>query len=122
MALNMQDQPIRCELCNTRPAFNYPGEALARFCNVHMHDGMVELFNPPPMCEHGDCEQPPMFGLVGALPLFCLAHKEDEMVNLVSKQCEYADCFCRATHGLPGSAIARFCAKHTYADMVKLIL
>lgn len=50
---------------------------------------------------------------------FCTEHKQDNMVNVTSKVCQFDNCMLKATFDIKGGKGA-FCAKHKTADMLDI--
>lgn len=74
-------------------------------------------------CAGENCNKFPSFGIAGSGSggaVYCFQHAEDGMVNVVSKQCEDANCQRQPTFGMPGTKIANFCAKHKEEGMINV--
>jgi hypothetical protein len=52
---------------------------------------------------------------------FCVTHKDDDMVDVVSKRCEHLGCPKHPSFGDPGEMIARFCVAHKDDDMIDVV-
>ena len=52
---------------------------------------------------------------------FCKVHKASEMVNVVSKTCEFLKCTSQPVFNSIGKSKARFCKAHAAPDMVDVI-
>ena len=50
--------------CQKYPAFNAPGESIARFCGEHRQAGMIDVHNK--RCREPDCQKRPTFNHAGA--------------------------------------------------------
>lgn len=52
--------------------------------------GMINLNTP--RCRGPECYLTPYFGLRGATPTYCSKHKQESMINVISKRCEDESC------------------------------
>ena len=59
----------------------------------------------------------PPFDNIGGKGRFCSIHKNDEMVNVRQKRCEYKDCDVSAGFDLPGKN-GKFCFTHKTEQMI----
>lgn len=50
--------------CQKYPAFNVPGESIARFCGEHRQAGMIDVHNK--RCREPGCQKRPTFNHAGA--------------------------------------------------------
>ena len=73
------------------------------------------------MCEHPNCNQRPIFNILGeTTPRFCNQHKTPEMVNLLKKnKCEHGDCTMIPTCMFKGDLLPIYCFQHKFADMIE---
>jgi hypothetical protein len=70
-------------------------------------------------CKEEGCTTRSSYGLKGKKAEYCATHKIDEMVNVVSKCCEYEGCTSvNPVFNIQGSKIGRFCSEHKSDDMV----
>lgn len=110
----------RCihEGCNVQSSFGIPGKK-ATHCVKHKSDNMVDVVHN--VCIHSDCKVRPTYGVEGTKKaLYCEDHKKfskDELVNVVSKMCEFKGCNILANFNLVGQS-AKFCITHKSNDMV----
>lgn len=63
------------------------------------------------------CNKKPSFNVKGQPPLFCAAHKTDEMMNVTRVLCEFQDCSTAAIFGYLDHPSQR-CKAHKLASMV----
>ena len=71
--------------------------------------------------DDGKCGKWACFNHIGMKPgRFCAKHKEDDMINVVDKTCEFENCNVRPIYNIPGMKIARFCAKHKEDGMINV--
>src|SRR3989338_3988455 len=71
-------------------------------------------------CKFPGCEKTSSFGVLGGYRRFCFAHKDEDMVNLKAKICEYSDCIRVASFGLRLNKKKKFCSFHKSHEMVYL--
>ena len=75
-----------------------------------------------PRCIHEGCKLRAAFNNEGEKKgLYCFAHKELWMVNVVSRKCIYSGCKVQPIYGVKGSKKAIFCALHKERDMVDVV-
>lgn len=60
------------------------------FAAIAAAAGMINLNTP--RCRGPECYLTPYFGLPGATPTYCSKHKQEGMINLISKRCEDESC------------------------------
>jgi hypothetical protein len=66
-----------------------------------------------------DCKTRPTFNIEGQTnALYCATHKEDDMVNVLSKTCMYDGCKTQPTFNIEGQTNALYCATHKEDGMV----
>ena len=71
------------------------------------------------MCQEAGCTTRPNYNHTGSKhAVFCGKHKEDGMVDVKSKVCEFDGCKTRPTYNHTGSKHALFCVKHKEDGMV----
>jgi hypothetical protein len=64
------------------------------------------------------CTKRASFNYPGRFPgVYCVEHKEPDMINVTKSICNYPDCFTRPTFNYPGGK-PRYCAKHCKAGMI----
>lgn len=76
----------------------------------------------PKECLHPECDKRPSYGPVGGSPSHCKTHKEDGMVDVVHKRCQYIGCNKRPNFGHDGlSRNAIYCKIHKEDGMVDIM-
>ena len=71
-------------------------------------------------CEYQGCDKYPSFGIEGGKGLYCVSHKNNEMIDIKSKHCEYKGCISLPVFNVKGSA-RRFCVLHKTDDMIDVV-
>lgn len=76
----------------------------------------------PQKCEQFECKKQPHFNHEGeSIARFCSQHKDDGMVDVISKRCENLECKKRPHFNHEWKSVARFCSQHKEMDMVDVI-
>ena len=71
-------------------------------------------------CIHNGCILRPNYNFPGEkIAKFCLKHKLQNMVNILSKKCEYLGCGFAAIFNNKGEK-PRFCATHKLPEMTNM--
>jgi hypothetical protein len=121
----------RCEHvgCRTLASYGCPSEGKRRFCKTHSRAGDKNLITPTckfketyadPNIPPFHCEkQQPVFGYEDQdIPLYCFAHKQEGMVNLVKLECTVEGCSNPRTYGSREEGTAQRCKEHMRPDDV----
>lgn len=54
-------------------------------------------------------------------PIYCSAHKKEDMLNLIIKKCKEDGCNTRATQNYPDTHLPMYCAKHKSNGMIDVV-
>ena len=79
------------------------------------------MYRRPHSCQYeGGCSKTPSYNLpnMGKAPIFCAAHKQAGMVNIVNRTCEEEECPRQPFYNFPGEPKARMCNSHKLQGMV----
>ncbi len=71
--------------CNIQPTFNFKNLSSPLYCNNHKLDGMINICAS--MCQHINCDKRATFGNLDDVAIYCLAHKQKDMVDVKNKRC-----------------------------------
>lgn len=71
-------------------------------------------------CRAEGCPKQAIYGIEQYKSLYCLEHKFNGMINVMSKRCEYSGCMSRPSYGNKGERPI-FCSKHKLNTMVDVI-
>lgn len=103
--------------CIDKAKYNYPGETIKRFCEIHKLTDMVNLENEIKTCIEKDCKNIPLYNLPGKKPVKCGEHFSPGMINISeSKFCSEMNC---AEPSLASINNMFFCEKH-YPDQTAI--
>ena len=73
-------------------------------------------------CIYEGCNIQPNFNFPNEkTPLYCLKHKEDDMIDIRNKQCIIEGCNIRPHYNLPGEKTAIYCNAHKQENMINII-
>ena len=74
------------------------------------------------MCIHPDCKKIPSYNNEGEKkPLYCVIHKKEDMINVISKTCIYPDCKKQANFNNEGDKKPLYCLTHKKENMINVI-
>ena len=71
-------------------------------------------------CFNENCNKTAIFNILGTSPKFCANHKEEHMINLKHKHCEFTGCNTLANYNLDGEKKGKFCSIHKLDHMVNI--
>jgi hypothetical protein len=74
----------------------------------------------PPSCKQEGCTKHANFGIKSQKAQFCRTHKTPEMINVISKRCEFVDCVSIPTFNIAGKK-AKFCKLHKSPEMIDVV-
>jgi hypothetical protein len=130
--LNMIDlahKSSKCNDCDIRASFGYPGTKKKIACTMHKTDDMVDLLNK--MCKKCKLENKNNIAIYGfpniKKRIACKNHKTSDMIDLAHifqycKKCKDENKKdTQATFGYPNDQIKISCAKHKTNDMIDLV-
>jgi hypothetical protein len=74
------------------------------------------------LCKFGEgCDKQPSFNYKDeSKGIFCLKHKEKDMINVTNKKCEFKNCYTQPCYNYKGEPKGIFCLKHKEKDMVNV--
>jgi len=109
---------VWCEKCGEKRA-NYRergrGKPLKR-CVKCKEDGMTRASR---ICIEEGCSKPACFNKNGnKQALYCFKHKKAEMIDVISKKCEFPDCLKQPSYNFEGQTKGKFCSLHKEIGMV----
>ena len=93
--------------CKIQPSYNIDGEKQGIYCKKHgIPLGMVYVIGRKCLGKDGiNCTKQPNFGKVDdEFPTYCFTHKSEDMINIMSKKCEFNGCPGRARYGYKGES------------------
>ena len=104
-----------CEHSECQKQASYGFNGTVQFCGPHKEKGM----------EHAGkrclkCNKQPHFAKPGEKPEYCFEHKEEGMVDVVHKKCEFKDCNRQPTHNYPDQKRGSRCSSHAEKGMVSV--
>ena len=71
------------------------------------------------MCIHPDCKKHPVYNNEGEKKaLYCITHKKEDMINVISKTCIHPDCKKLPSYNNEGEKKALYCVTHKKEDMI----
>lgn len=74
-----------------------------------------------PWCEFPDCKVRANFNFpTETLALYCSKHKEEGMINIISKRCAHTRCMKQPTFNFPTKKNVLYCVKHKKEGMVDI--
>lgn len=65
------------------------------------------------------CNKHANYDIINGKGRFCATHKTYDMIDVISKKCEYTECYLRPAFGIKGGKI-QFCASHKSIDMINV--
>lgn len=98
--------------CNIVASFGHNG--IRESCKNHIKNGMTSCDK---LCKFNGCTVHPSFGLSNNIPIYCLKHKHENMVDVVSKKCEMCNICC--VFGMPDTQATR-CFNHKEKGMINI--
>lgn len=111
----------KCEVCEIRPIFAYPGEKKPTRCKRHILEGQVDIRHTATNCQYANCPTRATFCKPNTKkPVYCKKHAPDTYVDPDSRQCEVSGCIVRPSYGPNGCQQATRCAKHKLDGMEEL--
>lgn len=110
--IKLVEQPTGyIQLCNCDGCLNLVLNN--NMCRIHINGEESYRF-----CHYKDiCTSLANFGHELGKPLFCVNHKDSQMVDVMNKKCQVNDCSLRALYGMPGER-ATVCSKHKTPLMI----
>lgn len=72
-------------------------------------------------CKSDGCKKQALYNDQGNPPLYCGTHKEQSMINVVTKRCATEGCCVRPSFNIEGTTIPLFCRSHKTTDMISVI-
>lgn len=100
-----------CEIdgCDIMASFCFHGEKMRR-CDKHKLDGMFS--NKHRICIDDGCSTQAVFNYQDEnIGLYCVKHKEKDMVNVLDKKCSVQNCMKQPIYGIPGKS-QHLCGEH----------
>jgi len=73
-------------------------------------------------CEFAKCEIRPTYALQGNKAQFCKDHKEDDMIDVVSRVCKNETCSLQPSYAMKDSKLPEYCKEHKKDGMINLKL
>jgi nitrite reductase/ring-hydroxylating ferredoxin subunit len=74
------------------------------------------------MCQTEGCKTLPSYNVDGETkPLYCLLHREDDMVNVINKKCAHEGCKTRPSYNVDGETKGLYCVLHREDGMVDVV-
>ncbi len=70
------------------------------------------------ICKYESCGKHANFGVEGGSAQFCFTHKEENMIDMTHKQCEFLGCNTQPYFNIPGNPKGRFCGAHKQENMI----
>lgn len=99
--------------CFKLAVYLYKGKKI--FCREHRVEGMKSPVN----CLTPGCDRSRIYNHPGQKAAYCAEHKEESMINVITKQCVVEGCLSGARYGREGEH-ALFCSKHKEDSMIDL--
>ena len=82
-------------------------------------DNLVEAEVKSRSCKSEGCNKQPIYNVKGQKKgLYCLQHKTEEMVNVISKMCIHEGCNTIPNYNVEGETKALYCSEHKTEGMV----
>jgi hypothetical protein len=76
----------------------------------------------PSKCKFEGCDRYAIYNKKGERKrLYCIEHKENEMVDVVNKRCKFEGCDSFAIYNTPGEKSGLFCIEHKTDDMDNVV-
>ena len=75
----------------------------------------------PRKCVEPTCDKYPMYNYEGEKAKYCVIHKLENMVNVVSKTCIHPNCKKQPVFNVEGQTKGLFCSEHKSENMVDVI-
>ena len=73
-------------------------------------------------CKNENCTKSAGFNFPGkSKRIFCLTHKEDGMINVKSRKCQYLDCKISRVFNFEGEKIPIYCSSHKEEGMINIV-
>ena len=83
---------------------------------------MTKLCKSCKECEEDGCNTHPSFNFENEKKArFCASHKEENMVNVISKKCEFENCKIYPTFNFKNEKTRRFCTTHKEENMISIV-
>lgn len=71
-------------------------------------------------CKDKNCNKYASFNIKGQQPVYCLQHKSDEMINVVSKKCIIDECGKLSIFNFPNESFGIYCVQHKLNGMINV--
>lgn len=73
------------------------------------------------MCISEGCKKKSTHGFKGKKAIYCVTHKEEEMINIYRKSCGYENCKISPVYNFEGQTKALYCLKHKEDGMINIV-
>lgn len=118
----MQNEKVRkCKAdgCTLQASYKLPGK-VPDFCSKHKTDGYVYRNATLNICQADECSVNASYGQEGSkVRVFCVTHRDPDMVVVGHRTCEHADCSKQPFFGFEKPP--RFCRDHREPGMTDLL-
>jgi hypothetical protein len=111
--------PRLCDFETCRKQATY-GEQSLKPLRCKEHKGEYVLVNS--LCEEGICKSRPIYNYVNeSKPKYCLIHRKDNMLNVITKKCKMECCNISPKYNFEGYNSPLYCTSHKKTNMVNII-
>ena len=116
---NLAARKCKAEGCELQASYKLPGNP-SDFCSIHKKEGYVYRNGTLNLCKSENCSVHATYGKEGSkIRMFCVKHREPDMVIVGHRICEHEQCSKTPTFGFekpPG-----FCKAHKEPGMIDLL-
>jgi hypothetical protein len=110
--------PKICEFENCRKYANY-GECYGKPLRCKEHKESYGLSSQ--LCQEINCKLRPAFNYENETkPKYCLVHKKDNMLNIISKPCIFENCKILPVFNFENETGALYCSLHKLPNMINI--
>ena len=116
--INVKKKICKVLGCNIQPSYNFKNLP-AEYCTTHKLPNMIDIKHTD-KCIIPTCTNLASFNHIGIKPQYCFGCKEETMVNVVSRRCEFIGCKTIPTFNTIGNKMGIFCFKHKKDNMLNV--
>jgi len=111
--------PKICEYENCRKYANY-GEFHSNPIRCREHKGEYKLVSQ--LCNNKCCSKIPSYNFEGQSAKFCFEHKQENMILVRGKFCEFKDCKKLPHYNYINEIKPIYCGNHKLGDMINIVI
>jgi len=91
------------------------------YCLEHKLDNMINVIDKNRCCEYNNCKVRAFFNFPDNQAKFCKLHKQEGMIDVLNKKCEYNLCNKKPNFNYENESSPKYCSQHKLEEMIDII-